>query len=283
MKPRIFVSFSGGRTSAFMLKWILDKYEHTHNIIVGFANTGQEHEVTLKFVRDVGDWLDCHINWLECVVNPESGAGTTHKIVNFDSAHRGSDLFDAVCAKYGLPGPKFPHCTRELKTNPIKSFIRSLGWKPGTYRTAIGIREDEIDRMDEKAEEKKLWYPLVKLKITKKDIHDFWSKQSINLMLPEHHGNCTWCWKKSLRKHLTNVKENPQFYDCPQMLEARHAFAGPGIRNGKMKKASRLFRSEMTVNDLFAMSKLPFNLYTDEMRDDLDKSHGCVESCEVEF
>jgi len=43
------VSFSGGATSGFMLKQILDSYSGVlpDNIVVCFANTGLEHEKTL--------------------------------------------------------------------------------------------------------------------------------------------------------------------------------------------------------------------------------------------
>ena len=53
LKDRISISFSGGKTSAYMTKMLLDhfrKHEPWREIVVTFANTGQEHEETLKFV-----------------------------------------------------------------------------------------------------------------------------------------------------------------------------------------------------------------------------------------
>ena len=53
---RALVSFSGGRTSAYMLWRIL----HAHggalppDFVVAFANTGREREETLRFVHECG-------------------------------------------------------------------------------------------------------------------------------------------------------------------------------------------------------------------------------------
>ena len=48
------ISFSGGRTSAYMLKKIIDAYNGKlpKDIIVCFANTGKELEETLEFVHE---------------------------------------------------------------------------------------------------------------------------------------------------------------------------------------------------------------------------------------
>ena len=48
---RLFLSFSGGKTSARMTDIILRQYRHLwREIVVGFANTGKEHEKTLEYV-----------------------------------------------------------------------------------------------------------------------------------------------------------------------------------------------------------------------------------------
>ena len=50
MRPRLAISFSGGRSSAVMAKLCIDRYRDTHDILVAFVNTGQEMEDTLRFV-----------------------------------------------------------------------------------------------------------------------------------------------------------------------------------------------------------------------------------------
>lgn len=48
------ISFSGGRTSGYMLRHILDAHDGTlpDDVVVTFANTGKEREETLRFVHD---------------------------------------------------------------------------------------------------------------------------------------------------------------------------------------------------------------------------------------
>ena len=49
------ISFSGGRTSAYMLYKVLEAHDMSlpSDAIVCFANTGKEDEATLKFVHDI--------------------------------------------------------------------------------------------------------------------------------------------------------------------------------------------------------------------------------------
>ena len=56
------VSFSGGRTSAYMLRQVLDNNDDLSDLVVTFAITGREHPATLEFVRECGErWggADC--------------------------------------------------------------------------------------------------------------------------------------------------------------------------------------------------------------------------------
>ena len=73
----IVVSFSGGRTSAFMCRFIQEhpKYKNYQKIFV-FANTGKERDETLQFVDKCDKEMKLALIWLEAVVNPEKGKGT---------------------------------------------------------------------------------------------------------------------------------------------------------------------------------------------------------------
>ena len=67
------ISFSGGRTSAFMLKQIMDYNDGLPgNAVICFANTGREMTQTLKFINDCSLNWGLEIVWLEYDLNEEN-------------------------------------------------------------------------------------------------------------------------------------------------------------------------------------------------------------------
>lgn len=87
---RIFLSVSGGRTSMMMgiiLKPILESLGY--EVVLLFANTGQEHEETLIFVNKCDKHFNLGIVWLEARVIFQEGTGTDFTKVTFESATRG--------------------------------------------------------------------------------------------------------------------------------------------------------------------------------------------------
>lgn len=52
MREPLLISFSGGRTSAFMTKFIIEHYGKNADTHILFANTGKENEETLVFVNE---------------------------------------------------------------------------------------------------------------------------------------------------------------------------------------------------------------------------------------
>ena len=227
MRQRLAISFSGGRTSAYMTWRVLRDYGEAHEILVLFANTGQEHEKTLEFVNRCDKEFGFNVVWLEAVVNPEAQKGTRHKVVDYATAARKGEPFEAVIAKYGIPNPDFPHCNRELKLAVMNSYVREAGWGSDFYKV-IGIRADEMDRVAHDYIKEKKWYPLVDMRVFKEDITGWWMRQSFDLEIPEHLGNCTWCWKKSHRKHMTLAQDYPEVFDFPRRMEALYADSGAG-------------------------------------------------------
>src|SRR6478736_5735630 len=61
------ISFSGGRTSAYMLRQILDAHggKLPDDVHVCFANTGKEREETLRFVHECATRWGVRVRWLE--------------------------------------------------------------------------------------------------------------------------------------------------------------------------------------------------------------------------
>ena len=277
-KENLLVSFSGGETSAYMAQRLWREWHDKYNMVIVFANTGEEHEDTLEFVEKCSNHFDMPVTWVEAKVHHGERKGSTHSIVDFHSASRNGEPFEEVIKKYGVPNVAFPHCTRELKVNPINSFEKQIGFD-GSLR-AIGIRADEIDRVTDNP---KYIYPLVKMGVTKPQINGFWNSMPFRLNIASYQGNCKVCFKKSLRKLMTIAKENPEWFDNMRRWEEYIEHDGQSI-----------FRKEMKVDDILRLSESEFEMAKDEkfvtweyiqkdiFGNELDLSNGCVESCEIE-
>lgn len=259
------VSFSGGKTSAYMSWWC------QHNLpgekVYIFANTGQEHEKTLEFVDRCDREWNLGVVWVEADVQHDRRAGSKARVVDFATASREGEPFEDVIRKYGLPGAGgYMHCTRELKANPIRAYAE----KYGKHQMAIGIRVDEIDRMQPDAKTRGIIYPLVAMHPTDKAAVDrFWQAQSWTLEIPPLLGNCTWCWKKSTRKLLTIMRSDPDVFEFPARMEREYAGKGSDF----------IFRGRMSVHDLRKSASKPFAEWQEG--ENLDMFAGCQESCEV--
>ena len=210
MKKLLVCTFSGGRTSAFMGQFLntYDKYKDYDKVFL-FANTGKEKEETLKFIDQCDKQWNLNVVWLEAKINKEKGKGTDYKIVNFKTASRNGEPFEEMLKVYPMPNPFVSNCTRELKQTPMNKYIKSLGYDK--VITAIGIRFDERHRKSIKAKEQGFVYPLCdEIKVDNKFIRNWWDKQCFDLQLKDYEGNCDLCFKKSLRKRLTIIKEKPE-------------------------------------------------------------------------
>ena len=275
MKPKLSVSFSGGRTSAYMTKMLLDNYSDQYDIDVVFANTGQEHEKTLEFIKKCDDQWGFNTNWIEAIVCGKL-VGTRAKFTTFKMAARNGEPFLDVIDKYGISNKAYPHCTRELKLTPMLSYYRAKGWKD--YTIAIGIRADEQRRVSKQAEKNNIIYPLIDMFPTDKPfILDWFKKQPFDLDLPERLGNCTWCWKKTMSKHLRLIKENPEIYDFPRKMEESKGRCGYN-EDGTHRV---FFRGNRSTADLFAIAAndTQMDLFTEMIKEDAESE--CGESCEV--
>lgn len=233
------ISFSGGRTSAYMLWRILQAHGGTlpDDVVVCFANTGREMPATLDFVRDVTVYWNVHVVWLEYRRDPETGRTWT-EVVSHNSASRNGEPFDMLLAKGGLlPNQGLRYCTAELKINAISKFLRSeQGWmkRKGGWTNVVGLRADEESRVEKMRKQNasganpfQAVMPLFDAGVIKPMILDFWRKQPFDLMLPgEWAGNCDGCFLKK----LGSIYEMKRAY--PERLEwwARHEEAPRKVR-----------------------------------------------------
>lgn len=216
------ISFSGGRTSAYMLWRVLQSNGGTlpEGVEVCFANTGKEMEETLAFVRDCGLHWNVPIRWVEYRAD-EPG----YALVDFDTASRNGEPFEALILKRQyLPNPVTRFCTTELKIRAMHRHLTSLGWKDGDgWDQMIGIRADEHRRVakirargrsTESAKETMVM-PLADAGITKNDVGNFWRAQPFDLGLHNNngvtmHGNCDLCFLKGSNIVQTLIKEKPE-------------------------------------------------------------------------
>jgi 3'-phosphoadenosine 5'-phosphosulfate sulfotransferase (PAPS reductase)/FAD synthetase len=284
---RLAISFSGGETSALMAHLLLTRWrDRFDEHVVTFANTGEENEATLEFIRDCDRHFGFNTVWLE------TSAPGEHRVVDFGSASRKGEPYEAVIKRYGIPNAGFPHCTRELKMRPMTHYLRSIGWGPGEYQSAVGIRADEATRRAKGRPGVHIVYPLLDwLPTTKQEVNTFWAAQPFRLNLAGYQGNCKWCWKKSTRKLLTVMDDDPSAFDFPERMEREYGRVGPEFAKREVPGDRRLFfRKHTTVADLRALHAAG---EWDRAENDavvfgrrriaLDDTDGCVESCEVDW
>ena len=215
-EPKV-ISFSGGRTSAYMLWRVLQSNNGLpEDAIAVFANTGKEVEETLQFVRDCEKNWNIPIVWLE--YQSAENLQNRWQQVTFETASRNGEPFEAVIRdrKY-LPNPVTRFCTAQLKIRTIANYLYHIGFteKPshGEDISWVGIRADE-QRRAAKIEDKSR-IPLWKDGVTKHIVGDFWKNQPFDLNLPNingqtYHGNCDLCFLKGSKIIQSLVQEKPE-------------------------------------------------------------------------
>lgn len=249
-KDKLLVcTFSGGRTSAFMAQFInnYSKYDEFDKVFI-FANTGKEREETLEFINQCDKEWNLNIIWLEADVIHEKGVGTSFKKVDFNSASRNGEPFEEMLKKYPIPTNFASNCTRELKLAPINKFVKSLAYNE--VYTAMGIRFDERHRMSNTAEDQNIIYPLINdIRVDSKFIRSWWDAQSFDLQLKDYEGNCDLCFKKSTKKRLTIIKENPNVAEWWQRMEETYG-------NEDIPRFD--LRTNLSIEQLVSMAQKPF-------------------------
>jgi len=205
------ISFSGGRTSAYMLWRVLQSNNGLPDeAIVCFANTGKEDEATLRFVQACSDQWNVEIHWVEF-----RDADPAFERVTFETASRDGEPFEALIKKRNyLPNPVTRFCTSELKIRSIHKYLKSTGWTDHNETMDwIGMRADEQRRAAKIADKSRI--PLVTAGVTKETVGEFWRNQSFDLELPNMngvtmHGNCDLCFLKGGAQVLSLIAEKPE-------------------------------------------------------------------------
>jgi len=196
------ISFSGGRTSGYMLRRVLDAHGGAlpPDVHVVFANTGKEREATLAFVRECGERWGVAITWLEYA------GKKAFRVVDFKSASRHGEPFEQVIRdRRYLPNAVTRFCTVELKIHTLHRWLRSPWVRAdGAYdewTNVVGLRADEPSRVAKvsggrETEAETVVCPLATAGVTKEDVLAFWSRQPFDLRLRPWEGNCDLCFLK---------------------------------------------------------------------------------------
>lgn len=215
------ISFSGGRTSGYMLHKILEAHDGKlpDDVYVVFANTGKEMPETLDFINDCESKWKIKVHWLELEIHNERPI-YRNKVVNYKTASRNGEPFQYLIErKKMLPNSAMRICTVELKMNVMSRFMRSMNYKE--WFNVIGLRYDEMRRVskqklqnDTNANRWESLMPIYEAKETLKDVNDFWRKNNFDLKLPSFNGktlagNCDLCYLKGKQTLVALIKEKP--------------------------------------------------------------------------
>lgn len=257
------ISFSGGRTSAFMLKQILDAHggQLPDDVHVTFANTGKEREETLRFVYECQTRWNVPVKWLEFKHRKRGepfSEGYTE--VGYNSASRNGEPFEAMLLTRGayLPNNQTRFCTIDLKIKVMKNYAKAQGWK--SWKNVVGLRADEMHRVFKAIERNnsgKEPYTTVmpmasvgaQLGIfgrSVRDVEAFWSAQDFDLRLSSYEGNCDLCFLKSRGKLMRLIRDNPQSADWWINIEEKRLKRDAGL----VSKCSGQFRMDESYRAL---------------------------------
>jgi 3'-phosphoadenosine 5'-phosphosulfate sulfotransferase (PAPS reductase)/FAD synthetase len=217
------IGLSGGRSSAKMLWELLRAHGGSlpSDAFVTFQNTSKEREETLVFVDAIAREWGVKVHWIEfCGIYPD----LAWKVVDFASAARNGEVFDAVLLYYAtyrfvekmeppiLPNVANRMCSDRMKIKAAEWFMRSQGFDE--WDAYIGIRADEQRRHSRMmaSNGKNRWdsvCPMFTAGITKADVNAFWKAQPFDLGIDSDMGNCDGCFLKHEDKLLRAFRAEP--------------------------------------------------------------------------
>lgn len=201
------INFSGGRTSAYMTKRLIDE---GGEYLITFQNTGKEMPQTLEFINECDKRWGLNILWLEYRF------GHNFEVVDYETASRDGRPFQELIEhkKHFLPNSMVRYCTDQLKIQTLRRYLQSLNVEHWTSYN--GIRYDEPRRWSKVTNlpsYQDVELPLVKWKTTKADVLNWWKQQDFDLQVNEPYGNCDCCFLKGKGKLAIIAKEQPQLFD----------------------------------------------------------------------
>lgn len=271
------ISFSGGRTSAFMLHKVLEAHdgELPEFAKVTFANTGKEMPQTLDFVNDVAKNWGVKIVWLERFARAAKEDEKNKyvyetKIVDYNSASRNGEPFAALIkARRYAPNPVARFCTSDLKIRAIKEYLVDKCGFETPFTSFIGIRGDEQRRavkLHGRIESgQETYLPLYLDEVTAKDVGNFWNNNDFDLQLPNNNGvtdwgNCDLCFLKGTGKKQSIIRERPELADW--WIEQEASLSADVGKAAYFRKDAPSYKMMQTI--ALEQSNIFENMFTDE-------------------
>ncbi|WP_289992025.1 phosphoadenosine phosphosulfate reductase family protein [Photorhabdus laumondii] len=273
------VSFSGGRTSAYLVYLMEQRRKAGEDVHYIFMDTGCEHPLTYRFVREIVKFWDIPLVILQAEMNPELGASNSYTVWEPKDIQTRIPIlkpFQDMVKKYGTPYIGGAFCTDRLKLRPFRDYCNDNFGK-GNYQTWIGIRADEPRRLARKDE---VSYLADISDFDKQDILDFWKKQLFDLLIPEHLGNCVFCIKKSTKKLGLACQDEPGL----KRVFEHYCINDKYVRNGHRKTSKEImYRGKMSLDGIAKMylNADYENLYQEMIRAKQFDVGSCSESCEI--
>lgn len=221
------ISFSGGRTSGYMLRRILDAGLQP-DVHVLFADTGQEFPETYDFVRACASFWTVPIHWV----------------------YRPGHFTQLITDKQFLPNPVMRFCTTELKLVPIREYMESHGY--AAWDTVVGIRADEPRRVVT-MRDRGLLIPLATVGVTRAEVMAFWRAQPFDLALQPHESNCDLCFLKGLGIRRQIARDHPDRLGWWVEQERRigGTFRHDTIRYADLTKQGDLFADSVSLTECY--------------------------------
>lgn len=217
------IAVSGGRTSAYMLRRVLDAYDGTlpQGVVAAFCNTGLEHNLTLDFVHECETRWGVHIHWLEF----DRTAENLTRIVDYQTASRdGRPMREIIATRptAHLFNPVSRYCSVTAKARRMQKLMHKVygfDW----WHATIGLRADEPGRVErararDGIDRQRNCLPLADAGITKEMIADYWRSSAFDLQLPNvggvtPMGNCVMCPMKARAKLINGLRVMPEAAD----------------------------------------------------------------------
>ena len=276
MSIKKVVSFSGGRTSAYLCKLMKDLYGNNVDFI--YMDTGMEHPKTYEFIKRVNKEFSLNLTCLKTKFNQTLGQANTYEVIDIESLCHDGNQFRQMMKKYGTPyNPGGAFCTDRLKLIPYSKYCNEKYGKK-SYITYLGIRTDEPKRLKPKP-----YYEFMATisDFDKQDVLDWWLEQSFDLELSgEHLGNCVFCIKKGNNKIALAARDEPEL--AKQFLDLLNE---DSVRTVKKRKSPPLemYRGRLSFDGVMKS----FSEHSDnEIRNTIrsmkrNDTNSCSESCEV--